>query len=482
MLIKNENNVKAKERQLTLEFQERVNFIRLLKVLSVTIKDQPQSVSSTPFTKEQYRRLIACADSLAERKRLRYAILQATNMSRTEAATKLGINESIENVVKEVEDSIEQQWEIQNHCEMMAKAEDAIYLQSLGIKSEEMLTELELDYSSSSDSESDNKLMDNDEVNALFNKPEDQTTGKTGVKTTSYPQIPTVTQHSVFDAVKSTTMFDINSVIALDVLKNCGYNWFEFVTCVTEEMSKCGYNDGVLNQFLIDFAGQIPDLGLSEEDEKLVEHTRQAFLALRREEEIAQERNQFEIEDSDSENEPNIEPQPDTDSVILKERRRIRAYWKRRAKVDIANRHFVRRKVIRSANSVALKYPDIGSVMEEFSHSCDTGADAWRRPGVMTFSGQEGKRTRKKLTFRRMQQHLEQHYKDTFSYGIVVQLCCARNRRRRSAQNYKGLAQIVHKRAYKGFNVKFNPDCHFTSALYRGLSFCHLKDGEFVKT
>ena len=51
-------------------------------------------------------------------------------MSRTEAATKLGINDSIENVVKEVEDSIEQQWEIQNHCEMMAKAEDAIYLQS----------------------------------------------------------------------------------------------------------------------------------------------------------------------------------------------------------------------------------------------------------------------------------------------------------------------------------------------------------------
>ena len=60
----------------------------------------------------------------------------------------------------------------------MAKAEDAIYLQSLGIKSEEMLTELELDYSSSSDSESDNELMDSDEVDALFNKPEDHTTEK----------------------------------------------------------------------------------------------------------------------------------------------------------------------------------------------------------------------------------------------------------------------------------------------------------------
>ena len=57
-------------------------------------------------------------------------MLQATNMSRTEAATKLGINDSIENV----EDSIEQQREIQNHCEMMAKAEDVIYLQPLGIK------------------------------------------------------------------------------------------------------------------------------------------------------------------------------------------------------------------------------------------------------------------------------------------------------------------------------------------------------------
>ena len=49
---------------------------------------------------------MACADSSAERKRLQYAVIKAGNMSRTEAAAKRGVNESIEDLAKELEDAI----------------------------------------------------------------------------------------------------------------------------------------------------------------------------------------------------------------------------------------------------------------------------------------------------------------------------------------------------------------------------------------
>ena len=64
--------------------------------------------------------------------------------------------------------------------------------------------------------------------------------------------------------------------------------------------------------------------------------------------------------------------------------------------------------------------PDIGSVIENYVHSCDivadkwrrTGdvhscdivADKWRRTGVLTFNGHQ--RINKKVTFERIREHL----------------------------------------------------------------------------
>ena len=57
-----------------------------------------------------------------------------------------------------------------------------------------------------------------------------------------------------------------------------------------------------------------------------------------------------------------------------------------------------------------------------------------------------------------------------------MQLCVARNRRRLSAKHYKGIAKITC-RAHKGFSVKFNPDAHYSSAMYRGPDYLQLRDG-----
>ena len=60
---------------------------------------------------------------------------------------------------------------------------------------------------------------------------------------------------------------------------------------------------------------------------------------------------------------------------------------------------------------------------------------------VLTFDGNA--QVEKKVTFERIRQRFETTYKRKFSYGTVVQLCIARNKRRKSAMWYKGVAKVT---------------------------------------
>ena len=106
------------------------------------------------------------------------------------------------------------------------------------------------------------------------------------------------------------------------------------------------------------------------------------------------------------------------------------------------------------------------------------GANAWRRIGVLTFNGNN--RVKEKVTYARIRKHLESVYKCKFSYGTVVQLCVARNRRRQSAQRYKGLAKVTSRRARKGFQLRFNPDNHWSAAMYRSLNYLQYTNGNDI--
>ena len=114
----------------------------------------------------------------------------------------------------------------------------------------------------------------------------------------------------------------------------------------------------------------------------------------------------------------------------------------------------------------------------KFVQERNVGADYWRRTGVLTFDG--NRHVREKVTYERIRQHLQQLYQHHFSYGTIVQLCVARNKRRRSACNYKGLAQVTTRRARKGFTLKLNPDKHWSSAFYRGLNWLQYTDGQDI--
>ena len=141
----------------------------------------------------------------------------------------------------------------------------------------------------------------------------------------------------------------------------------------------------------------------------------------------------------------------------------------------LAEMNFLRRKTSQSVRGILKDHPDIGEVMEKFVNERNIGADAWRRTGVLTFDGNT--RVKGKVTYERIRQHLMSVYKRHFSYGTIVQLCVARNRRRKSAQRYKGVAKITSRRARKGFQLRFNPDSHWSSAMYRTLNVLQYIDG-----
>ena len=139
---------------------------------------------------------------------------------------------------------------------------------------------------------------------------------------------------------------------------------------------------------------------------------------------------------------------------------------------------FLKKKRSKKVSRILTEIPEIGKEIENFVMECGAGADAWRRTGVITFDG--NRKMQKKPTIKRVKEHLEEKFKIKISYGSVVQLCIARNRRRRSASRYKGVAKVLQKRARKGFTLKFNPDEHWSAAFYQSLNDQQFRDGEKV--
>ena len=84
--------------------------------------------------------------------------------------------------------------------------------------------------------------------------------------------------------------------------------------------------------------------------------------------------------------------------------------------------------------------------------------------GVLTFDGNIKKGP--KVTFQRIQEHLQAKYQTKISYGTLVQLCTEKNKHRISAKRYKGVAKITCRRSRKGFSVRMNPNGHWNNAVY----------------
>ena len=158
--------------------------------------------------------------------------------------------------------------------------------------------------------------------------------------------------------------------------------------------------------------------------------------------------------------------------MIQKKKTSLHRKAVRESRRKVMERRFLKRRRNQKVSRILQDCPGIGAAIEEFVVQCGAGADAWQR--VVTFDGNKKIR---KATFRRIKDLLQNKYKRSFAYGTVVQLCIARNKRRRSAIGYQGVAQVVHKRACKGFNIRFNTDQHWSAALYSALNIIQYTDG-----
>ena len=69
------------------------------------------------------------------------------------------------------------------------------------------------------------------------------------------------------------------------------------------------------------------------------------------------------------------------------------------------------------------------------------------------------------MSFRRLRECVLKEIGEPISHGTLVELCVPRNKRSRSSLRYKSAANIVSKRACKGFDIKVNRDEKWSKSL-----------------
>lgn len=267
----------------------------------------------------------------------------------------------------------------------------------------------------------------------------------------------------------------------LKTLDKCEYNWFQFVE-VLEETHNC-LPSTVLENF---FKSLSSNCQLSEQALGLVVQSHGAYFAatgdIAMADRDARSINGEIVTESESELDDSESPQQCTEervkSLILRKQASIKQRTRRLKSRILAERRLLSRKVTKQTSKLLDRYPNIGEVIEEYVVNHNVGADAWRRTGVLTFDGNTN--LSNKVTYKGIQQHLKETYGVDFSYGTVVELCIPRNKRRRSAKRYRGIAKVTTRRARKGFNLRYNPDAHWSAAFYRGLNTIQYVDGRNV--
>ena len=107
----------------------------------------------------------------------------------------------------------------------------------------------------------------------------------------------------------------------------------------------------------------------------------------------------------------------------------------------IAEQRFLSKRTSKRISKILAECNNIGKVIEDFVSENNIGTDAWRRMGVLTFDGNT--HLQQKVTYEHIHLHLQEVYKRHFSYGTVVQLCVARNKRCLSSKRYHGVAKVT---------------------------------------
>ena len=413
------------ERFLGTDYVKMASLLNQMAEHSVKDSESRQSMER-PFVKM----LLNLAQSPRERECLRVAIFKASEISASKARKKYGFERMGERTAV-VEASLMEAQKIREAVEDLAQTQDKAVMKAYGI--------VDLVDSSDSCSESDQEKE----------PPQDEITPLSA------------------DMLSTLTSILIQSL----------FNWFEF------QEKSLNVLEGGNKQLLSQFCKNISQCGFEEHELDLIKQSHDAYFASEAEE-YTQKRVQNAINgdivtDSESDNPDcyiGLDPKSEHGKIVIAKKRAAikRKASRLRAKM-IAERRFLCNKSSKRVSKILQECPDLGKVIEAYVQDRNVGADAWRRTGVLTFDGNVN--LKEKVTYERIRCHLVEVFQRPISFGSVVELCVARNKRRRSAKRYRGIAQVTTRRARKGFTLRYNPDSHWSSAFYKGLNKLQYTDG-----
>lgn len=253
------------------------------------------------------------ASSEKDRKLLKLAVCEAQGLSAKEASQKYSVY-NLNQLKEDVNHAINQTQEIRNAVIALAKVEEKATLEVLGIFVEDENSEEEEEHESFDvtpvemvwDSASDESEDDGEELKGkdnLDNQQKDKDT-LVGAKGMEQEKRTGDMDQDILDP--DTLLKDasvVNPIPSMDqlvyILREKNLNWFAFVHELQTLLNN--HSPMVLHQALLDFAHRISESDLLDEEEKIVEQSRQAFEALQRERGDAQEHHDIET-DSESDN------------------------------------------------------------------------------------------------------------------------------------------------------------------------------------
>jgi len=162
------------------------------------------------------------------------------------------------------------------------------------------------------------------------------------------------------------------------VLRENSLNWFSFVEELKLTLSNI--TEEALHQLLMDFVYFLSSSDLTPEEDAVVEQSRQAYLAQRRQ----TERENAEVTtDSESDN-PEDWVQlrqaktmnKDMQDKVKKQRQIFKKYRKHLIAKEVTKRCLLRRRFPKRVSRTLQKYPDIGTDIEEYARENRVGADS----------------------------------------------------------------------------------------------------------
>ena len=136
----------------------------------------------------------------------------------------------------------------------------------------------------------------------------------------------------------------------LGILKEAAFNWFAFTALLEPLFRNRGYGWLVLDEFLLEFTSQLAHLGLTEEEMRLTEESRVAYLATLKQKE-SDMNNLLALSDSSDESDFEELESAEKDQSIKEKLEKIKDKHRKRMKTDVQIKRLLRKKVTKSTKN-----------------------------------------------------------------------------------------------------------------------------------